>query len=182
MPSLRLPLTLAAAVMLGACSPASDGEPPAVHEAVEPQPIAVSNAEPPPHAAAVAPSGEALATIRALYEGHPWGTSPAGGADLWQADALAAWRAHGGGLVEGVDFMTANAAQTYSGLRVEPGDSSDCEAQVIVTLDNGEARDVVIYYGLINSDCDSSDGVWKIANVWRDDGWHLIERLEADAR
>jgi hypothetical protein len=179
---MRLHLFALTAAVMAACSELPPGEAAAMTAQDEGTGAATSHGTPTPGVDAVKLSDDPLATIRALYEGHPWSASPAGGPDLWESDALAAWTAHGGGLVEGVDFMTAGAARTYSGLRVEPGDSSDCEAQVIVTLDNASARDVVIYYGLINSDCDSGDGVWKIANVWRDDGWHLIERLEADAR
>ncbi len=117
------------------------------------------------------PSDDPVALVRALYDGRPWTEPVTGGTAIWHVETRPLWESGAQKLV-GYDFLTAGPGAAISNLRIEPGDSSDSEAQIIVTFDKGAEKDVTVYFGTIRTD----EG-WKIAHVWRDDGWNLAEVL-----
>lgn len=117
-------------------------------------------------------SDDPVELVRALYDGRPWKSAIPGGAEAWHQTTRSLWGS-GAHRISEHDFLTAGPGDAIANLRIEPGDSSDGEAQVIVTFDKGADKGITIYFGTIKTD----DG-WQIAHVWRDDGWHLVEKLE----
>ncbi|MGE4322768.1 MAG: hypothetical protein AB7E60_07010 [Sphingobium sp.] len=138
-----------------------------------------------------APAGTAVATVstddplklvQALYAGHPWSIFPPGGPEIWHDDlaigsAVSPEHDRTMPLLRDADFMVAGTKGPITNLRIEKGDATETEQQIIVTFDSGAQKDLTLHYGTVLTD----DG-WRISNVWRDDGWYLSEHLGVGAK
>lgn len=131
---------------------------------------------------------EPIDIVRSLYAGHPYEIAPPGGMDLWTPRMQAIWQKlnedeaqrvsgeleyYGEGLT--VDFMTGTQEFWFDDLKVKTVDQTAGTADVLAVMNNGADAPFALHYDFVRDEA----GDWQIAEVRRDAGWLLSERIQA---